>query len=342
MTAENRTIYACFKLQTLQLELTANLPQAGTLQGGGEKTYGETVTVTATANEGYLWQGFSEYDVLLTEETDYTLTMTENRHIVGVFTPMMWQITAVDVPDGVKVKGTGEAAHGTQAEIEAVLPKTLDFVAWTDAEGNTVGTENPLRVTVLNDLQLTPRCTPHLLPLNVAIEPLGAGNVITEGFADNAGAFHYGEDIVLEVMPAHGYTFVGWEEDGVSISNANPYTYRILGESQLKAVFQPAGWTVTTGSNLSLGGTTAGDGIYPQGSTVEVTATPADGFEFMHWMENGEIVSTEAVYRFVADNDRQLLADFQIHYFQIQVEANPANGAKVSGSGAYSAQDTVT
>ncbi|MDE6308467.1 MAG: InlB B-repeat-containing protein, partial [Bacteroidales bacterium] len=167
MTAENRTIYACFKLQTLQLELTANLPQAGTLQGGGEKTYGETVTVSATANEGYIWQGFSEYDVLTTEETSWTFTMTENRHIVGVFAPMMWQITAVDVPEGVKVKGTGEAAHGTQAEIEAVLPNTLDFVAWVDAEGNPVGTNNPLRVTVQNDLQLTPRCTPHLLPLSV-------------------------------------------------------------------------------------------------------------------------------------------------------------------------------
>ncbi|MDE6440755.1 MAG: InlB B-repeat-containing protein, partial [Bacteroidales bacterium] len=342
MTAENRTIYACFKLQTLQLELTANLPQAGTLQGGGEKTYGETVTVSATANEGYIWQGFSEYDVLMTEETSWTFTMTENRHIVGVFAPMMWQITAVDVPEGVKVKGTGEAAHGTQAEIEAVLPNTLDFVAWVDAEGNTVGTENPLRVTVQNDLQLTPRCTPHLLPLSVTIEPLGAGKVITDGFTDNAGAFRYGADIALEVLPAHGYTFVGWEEEGVSISAENPYTYRILNESQLKAVFQPAGWTITTGSNLTLGGTTAGDGIYPQGSTVEVTATPAAGFEFMHWSENGEIVSTDAVYRFVAENDRQLLADFQIHYFQIQVDADPSIGAKVSGSGAYSAQDTVT
>lgn len=342
MTAENRTIYACFKPQTLQLELTANLPQAGTLQGGGEKTYGETVTLTATANEGYIWQGFSEYDVLLTEETSWTFTMTENRHIVGVFTPMMWQITAVNVPEGVKVKGTGEAAHGTEAEIEAVLPNTLDFVAWTDAEGNSIATENPLRVTVQGDLQLTPRCTPHLLPLRVTIEPLGAGQVITEGFTDNAGAFRHGEDVALEVLPARGYTFVGWEEDDVLISNANPYTYRILGESQLKAVFQPAGWTIATGSNLSLGGTTAGDGIYPQGTTVEVTATPAAGFEFMHWMENGEIVSTDAVYRFVADNNRLLLADFQIHYFQIQVEANPTIGAKVSGSGAYSAQDTVT
>lgn len=342
MTAENRTIYACFKPQTLQLELTANLPQAGTLQGGGEKTYGETVTLTATANEGYIWQGFSEYEVLLTEETSLEITMTEDRHIVGVFTPMMWQITATDIPEGVKVKGTGEAAHGTEAVIEAVLPNTLDFVAWTDAEGNTVGTENPLRLTVQSDLQLTPRCTPHLLPISVTIEPLGAGSVITEGFTDNAGAFRHGEDIALEVVPAHGYTFVGWEEDGVSISNENPYTYRILDESRLKAVFQPAGWTITTGSNLSLGGTTAGDGIYPQGSTVEVTATPAAGFEFMHWVENGEIVSTETVYRFVAENDRQLLADFQIHYFQIQVEANPTIGAKVSGSGAYSAQDTVT
>ena len=342
MTAEDRTIYACFKRQTLQLELTANLPQAGTLQGGGEKTYGETVTVSATANEGYIWQGFSEYDLMLTGETAWTFTMTENRHIVGVFTPMMWQITATDIPEGVKVKGTGEAAHGTEAVIEAVLPNTLDLVAWTDAEGNTVGTENPLRLTVLGNLQLTPLCTPRLLPLNVTIEPAGAGSVITDGFTDNAGAFTYGEDIALKVAAARGYAFVGWEEDGVLISTENPYTYRILAESQLKAVFQPAGWTITTGTNLSLGGTTAGDGIYPQGQTVEVTATPAAGFEFMHWSENGEIVSTDAVYRFEADNDRMLLADFQIHYFQIQVEANPTIAAKVSGSGAYSAQDTVT
>ncbi|MDE5703283.1 MAG: InlB B-repeat-containing protein, partial [Bacteroidales bacterium] len=33
---------------------------------------------------------------------------------------------------------------------------------------------------------------------------------------------------------------------------------------------------------------------------------------------------------------------FQVHYFQILVEALPVIGAKVSGSGAYSAQDTVT
>lgn len=342
ITAENRTIYACFKLKTLQLELTANLPEAGSLTGDGAMTYGETATIEATANEGYIWLGWFEHDVVLSEETAYTLKLTENRHIEGRFAPMMWQISAFDLPENVKVLGTGEVAHRTQAVIEAVLPNTLDFVAWVDAEGDTLGYGNPLPWTALGDLQLKPVCKPHLLPITIAIEPAGAGHVTTEGFTDNAGAFVYGEDIALEVVPAHGYTFAGWEENGARISQENPYTYRLLEESELKAVFTPEGWTVTTGTNLKLGGTTSGDGLYLQGDTVTVTATANAGFEFTHWLENGEIVSSDAVYRFVADSNRLLLADFQIHYFQILVEALPAIGAKVSGSGAYSAQDTVT
>lgn len=340
--AENRTIYACFKLKSLQLDLTANLPEAGSLQGGGQKTYGETATLTAKANEGYIWQGFSEHGILLTDEMTYTFTMTEDRHIVGVFAPMMWHVSTFDLPEGVKVKGTGDVANGTEAVIEAVLPKTLELTAWVDAEGDTLGYENPLRLTVYGDLRLTPACTPRRLPLTVEMSPANAGTIVTDGFTDNAGTFAYGADIVLEVRPAHGYTFAGWEENDVPIGNDNPYTYRILNESRLKAVFRPEGWTITTGTNLSLGGTTAGDGTYPQGDTVEVTATPAAGFEFTHWLENGEIVSTEAVYRFVSNDNRLLLADFQVHYFQIQVEAQPAISAKVSGSGAYSAHDTVT
>lgn len=166
--------------------------------------------------------------------------------------------------------------------------------------------------------------------------------MLTDGFTENTGAFPYGEDVRLEVEAAHGYTFSGWEEDGILISRENPYVYRILGESHLKAVFTAEGWTISTGTNLALGGTTDGDGVYPQGDTVEVTATPNEGFDFIHWTENGEIVSTDATYRFAAERDRLLLADFQVHYFQILVEAEPSVSAKVSGSGAYSAKDTVT
>ena len=90
----------------------------------------------------------------------YTFTMTEDRHIVGVFAPMMWHVSTFDLPEGVKVKGTGDVANGTEAVIEAVLPKTLELTAWVDAEGDTLGYENPLRLTVYGDLRLAPACTP--------------------------------------------------------------------------------------------------------------------------------------------------------------------------------------
>ena len=342
ITAENRVVYACFQLKTLHLALTANLPQAGELRGGGDKTYGESVTISATTRDGYLWKGFSEHEMLLTEEATYTFVLTENRQIVGVFAPKVWTVKAFDLPDEVRVKGEGTYNHNSEATLEAILPVGLELVSWEDQDGKIIGHENPLRLTIEGNLNIKPVCALRRLPLVVEFEPAGAGVMLTEGFTDNQAAFPYNEQVSLQVEAAHGYTFVGWQEDGVFISHENPYLYNILGESRLKAVFQREGWVVATGVNVAVAGSTSGDGIYPQGETVEVTATPNPGFEFAYWAENGENVSTEATYRFVADKNRTLMANFQIRYYQILAEANPVISAKVSGSGKYSAHDTVT
>lgn len=156
ITAENRMIYACFKLKTVHIDAAANLPEAGTLQGGGDKTYGETVTLVASTNEGYIWLGFGEYDIILTEEPTYTFTAMEDRRITGLFRPTMWQVTVTDIPDGVSVKGAGETAHGTEAVIEAALPASLELAAWVSAAGDTLGLDNPLRLTVTGDMEIHP------------------------------------------------------------------------------------------------------------------------------------------------------------------------------------------
>ena len=41
-----------------------------------------------------------------------------------------------------------------------------------------------------------------------------------------------------------------------------------------------------------------------------MTATPNSGFDFVHWTENGKVVSTMESYTFVLNANVSLIADF--------------------------------
>ena len=69
-------------------------------------------------------------------------------------------------------------------------------------------------------------------------------------------------------------------------------------------------YTIQTSASPANGGSTTGDGTYPGGSSVTVLATPAAGFEFVDWTENGSTVCTTAGYDFTALADRTLVAKF--------------------------------
>lgn len=64
--------------------------------------------------------------------------------------------------------------------------------------------------------------------------------------------------------------------------------------------------TVLFGGN----GTATGGGVFEEGTSVTVTATPNEGYKLSGWMENGEPVSTSKKYTFTADRNRTLTAEF--------------------------------
>ena len=58
-------------------------------------------------------------------------------------------------------------------------------------------------------------------------------------------------------------------------------------------------------------GTITGAGEYKEGTEVTLTATAAEGYEFVNWTVLGEEVSTENPYTFVVSADLALVANFQ-------------------------------
>ena len=69
-------------------------------------------------------------------------------------------------------------------------------------------------------------------------------------------------------------------------------------------------YTITVSANPSNGGTVEGGGTYQQGQSCTVTATANDGYTFINWTEDSEVVSEEMTYTFVATQSRDLVAHF--------------------------------
>ena len=73
----------------------------------------------------------------------------------------------------------------------------------------------------------------------------------------------------------------------------------------------PVEYTVTATVNPVETGTVAGAGKYEEGKEATLTATPAEGYEFVNWTKGEEVVSTENPYSFVVTADVALVANFK-------------------------------
>ncbi|MDR2085444.1 MAG: C25 family cysteine peptidase [Bacteroidales bacterium] len=94
--------------------------------------------------------------------------------------------------------------------------------------------------------------------------------------------------------------------------------------------------------NPSNAGSITGNGGYEEGADVTLTATPNSGYEFANWTENGNIVSTDAIFSFIVENDRNLVANFNILSYTISANVFPSEGGDITGNGIYNYGVTAT
>ena len=151
----------------------------------------------------------------------------------------------------------------------------------------------------------------------------------------------------VKAIPNEGYTFDKWTLLGNvnSIGDDIIYTDTIKEERTVEAFFKRKTASVIELSVFPDSAGTATATALPNfnfGNTITVTATPNEGYEFERWMENGETVSTEASFSFTSDGDRTLVARFHQAQSTITAEADPIEGATITGTGTYSFGETVT
>ncbi len=194
-----------------------------------------------------------------------------------------------------------------------------------------------------------PQRQPYIQDINVGGAPQSftisvSANPTIGGTVSGGGTYNQGQSCTVTAAANASYSFVNWTENGNVVSTNRNYTFTVTSNRTLVANFQaqPQNYTISVSANPTNGGTVTGGGSYQQGQSCTVNATPATGYNFVRWTENGQQVSTNASYTFTVTGNRTLVAQFQLQSFSITASADPNNGGTVTGGGTYNYGQSCT
>ena len=118
----------------------------------------------------------------------------------------------------------------------------------------------------------------NLIEYTLTVSAADGGTVSTEG-----GTYDEGTDVTITASANEGYRFTGWEGNS---STSESLTVTLNSNQTYQAIFELIPiytLTVTTGE----GGTVSTEGgEFEEGTELELTATPNEGYEFVGWEGN--------------------------------------------------------
>ena len=272
-------------------------------------TAGSTVALTATADTGSLFMGWS--GDAAGDTNPLTVTMDSNKTIVATFntaTVLYSLSTSVPGGGGTVTKSPNQPLYpsGSSVVLTAVPGSGYTFHHWA---GDAAGTTNPVTVVVDSNKSVQAVFVSAVTyTLSIAINP-GQGTV-TRNPAKSS--YSSGETVVLTATPAAGYTFSGWSMD--ASGTANPLTVTMDSNKTIKANFTEilvANWALVVSVPGGHGTVTRNpDQIwYPGGSSVVLTAVPATGYRFSYW--SGDHIGVTNPATVVMDSGKTIYAHFE-------------------------------
>ena len=152
---------------------------------------------------------------------------------------------------------------------------------------------------------------------NVVIEQMSDDYTITVsanpsdgGIVAGGGTYQQGQSCTVTATANEGYTFINWTENGVEVSIESSYTFTVTDHRTLVANFDTLMVEIRATVDPEEAASVNGAGTYPYGETITLTLERNEDWAFVNWTEDGEVVSEEMTYTFVATESRDLVAHF--------------------------------
>lgn len=241
--------------------------------------------------------------------------------------------------------------------LTAIKDEGYHFVGWYDEEDTCLSTSDSYQINVDGKKKLEARFEKDKAPEEEVTLTVTAGENggVTKSY-ENGKKVEKGSSVTISAIPNDDYCFIGWFAGETKVSANETYTFTINEDTTLVAKFEKilriyitineknGGYITQEGFKLEVGYSgkiELGAVRYPD-SQITLVANANDGYYFVGWYENGNLLTKNASYSFPATEDRNLEADFEVaateYRFLCDVQGNGSileNGKDVTDTYRY-------
>ena len=307
MPARNVEVSAVFTANAYSI--TVVQPTGGSVAASATSaTAGTTIELTASPAEGYTLDYFTLDGERINGDT--FIMPARNVEVSAVFTANAYSITVVQPANGSVAASATSATAGTTVKLTATPAEgyTLDYFTLDGARINGDTFIMPAR-----NVEVSAVFTANAYSITV-VQPTG-GTVSASATSATAGT-----TIELTANPAEGYTLDYFTLDGARI---NGDTFIMPARNvEVSAVFTANAYSITvvqpTGGTVSASATSA-----TAGTTVKLTATPAEGYTLDYFTLDGERINGDTFI--MPARNVEVSAVFTANAYSITV-VQPAGG----------------
>jgi hypothetical protein len=347
----------------LNVTVAVSPEEGGTVSGGGEYGYNQACTLTAMANEGYMFDHWTQDGEVVSYLSTYSFTVTENIDIVAEFLPLSG--TLVGEADDANVYLPSYSYYKYSLSQQIYTPDEIGEVGIITniSYFNTGGTKTRYYdIYMVHTDKTAFESNTDWIAVSESNRVFSGNVTMTQGYwntiildtpfvyngtsnlaiiiDDNSWNWTNSPHMACRVFNAEDNQAIFIYNDNTNYTPYNPSGYNgTLCSEKNQIIFNRQQCIVNVESNDLSMGSAIGSGWYAIGDICTLTATANEGYCFYYWTENGTVVSSEATYSFLVTRDRNLVANFGAP-INVMVTASPEEGGIVSGGGEYGYNQT--
>ena len=262
---QDTILIAEFAPNTYTITTVSSDTLRGTTQGDTTVNYLENVTISATANYGYHFSHWNDYNY----DNPRQVQVTENKTYTAYFDKNTYYITKKYDSNQGYINGSSSGEYLDNITLTAEANYGYHFVQWSDGS-----TENPRSLILTQDTTLTAEFAPNTYTITTVSSDTLRGT--TQGDT----TVNYLENVTISATANYGYHFSHWNDYNYD----NPRQVQMTKNKTYTAYFDKNTYYITKNYNSNQGyvnGSTSGEYL----DNITLTAEPNCGYHFLQWSD---------------------------------------------------------
>lgn len=233
---------------------------------------------------------------------------------------------------------------GDKVELSATVNDGYNFEGWYVVKTTNLGYYETTELVLLSN---NTSYTYTMQNKDITFTPVFSSYTITTTSTGNTGGaagtytvlnkkVSEGQKVTLTATVNDGYNFEGWFVNDIRVSNSLVYEYT-MEKKDVEFEARYSSYTITTSSNTNLSGaagtfTTMNNKKVSNGTTVELTATVNEGYNFEGWYIEDVCVNNNLKYTLTMEKKNiDIEAKFSYYHVSTVAYAKNSNGETETG-----------